>query len=122
MAAPISQLPRGPATSCCRIPKGVMLSRCAIVAAQISARDRDRMTKRSNYAPQTSHGLVEEAELAQHRSAVIVDPLAGQSVIGIECKDSAKPEFNWSACRRQSAPSTPVRTPDCDLKHKAVRC
>jgi hypothetical protein len=75
-------------------------------AAQISARDRDRMSKRSNDPPQASHGLVEEADLAQHRSAVIVDSLACQSVIGVECVDSAKPEFNRSTRRWQSAPAT----------------
>ncbi len=80
------------------------------------------MSKCSNDPPQASHGLVEEADLAQHRSAVIVDPLACQSVIGVECVDSAKPEFNRSTRRWQSAPSTSVRTTDGDLKHKAVGC
>src|SRR5206468_12672392 len=86
-------------------------------SAQVCARDRQRMTQDGDDAPQSSPGLVEEAELAQHRSTVIVDALARQLVIGVERIYRAKRELQPPVRRRQAAPRTEMRTPDGDLQH-----
>src|SRR5258708_86996 len=80
------------------------------------------MTEDGDDAPQPSHGFVEETELTEHRSAVIVDALARQLVIGVERIDPAKRELHPPARRRQAAPWTEMRTPDGDLQHDALGC
>ena len=52
------------------------------------------MTEDGDDAPPPSHGLVKEGELTQHRSAVIVDALARQPVIGVKRIDRAKRELH----------------------------
>src|SRR5512132_1107491 len=78
------------------------------------------MTEGGDDPPQPSRWLVEEAELAQHRSAVIVNALARQAVIDVERIHRAKRELHPSARRWQAAPRAEVRTPNRDLQHQAL--
>ena len=80
------------------------------------------MTEDGDDAPPPSHGLVKEAELTQHRSAVIVDALARQPVIGVKRIDRAKRELHPPPSRWQAAPRPEMRTPDRDLQNHAVGC
>ena len=63
---------------------------------------------------------MEEAKLAQHRSAVIVDALARQPVIDVERVHRAKRELHPSARRWQAAPRAEMRTADRDFQHQAL--
>src|SRR6266540_42021 len=80
------------------------------------------MTEGGDDPSRPSRGLVEEAELPQHRATVIVDALARQAVTGVERVDPAKREFQPSARRWQAAPRSKMRTPDGDLHHQAFGC
>jgi hypothetical protein len=72
-----------------------------------------------NSAP-PSRWLAEEPQLAQHRAAVIVDPLARQPVIVVERVNSAQLKLYPSARRRQAAPRTEMRASYCDLDDEAL--
>src|SRR5690348_15038744 len=91
-------------------------------AAEVRAHDRHWMTDGGDDASPPSRGLVEEAELAQHRSAVIVDALARQPVIGIERVDPAERELDPPARRWQAAPRAKMGPPDDDLQYQALGC
>jgi hypothetical protein len=80
------------------------------------------MTEHGNNPPEASHRVVEETELSQDRSAIIVNTLARQLAIGIKRVDPTKREFHPSACRRQTPPCIEVRTADQHFDHHTLRC
>jgi hypothetical protein len=59
---------------------------------------------------------VENAELAQHRPAVVVDFFSGQSVIGVEGVDTAKWELHPPPGRRETAPGAELRSANHDFE------
>jgi hypothetical protein len=63
---------------------------------------------------------VKNAQLPQDRSAVVVDFLAGQTVIGVEGVYAAEWERNSPPCRRKTTPRAEVRTADHDFNKNGV--
>src|SRR5438128_12086368 len=78
------------------------------------------MTEGGHDPPQPARRLVEEAELAQYRCAIIVNALARQPVIDVERVHCAKRKLHSSAGRWEAAPWAEMRTPDRHLQHQAL--
>jgi hypothetical protein len=66
--------------------------------------------------------LVENAELSQHRPAVVVDFFSSETVLGIERVHTAKWELDSSPRRRKTPPPAEVRTANHNFNHDCVVC
>src|ERR1700724_1945130 len=80
-----------------------------------STRNRNRMSREDADLAQRALRLVENAELSQHRPAVVVDFFAGQTIILVKCVHPAKRELDSSPCRRKITPLSEVRTANHDF-------
>ena len=64
--------------------------------------------------------LVENAELPQHRAAVVIDSFAGETVVGIEGIDTAKRELDTPAGGRKAAPRAEVSAANDDFNEDGI--
>ena len=81
------------------------------------------MAQGGDEASQRPFRLMKQTELTHHRPPVVVDALAGESVLGIEGEDAAEREFHASAgCRHSSSPDSQVGAPNRDLKNDRIAC
>src|SRR5262249_6451189 len=80
------------------------------------ARDRGRVHERRDHATDAAEGLVEHADLPQHRRAVVVDLLAEQSIVLVERVDAAQGKLDVAAGAGQASPRPRVRAADDDLE------
>lgn len=71
---------------------------------------------------QSAERLVEDAELSQHRSPVVVDFFSGQTVIGVECVHTAERKLDSPPGRRKTTPPAEVRTANHDFNQDRVLC
>ena len=63
---------------------------------------------------------MKDAELSQHRSAVVIDFLSLQAIIGVEGVNTAKRELDAPPSRRKTTPSAEVRAANDDLNQDGV--
>lgn len=84
-------------------------------------RHRQRMHQRGRDAAGHGLGLVEDAELPQHRRPVVVDPLAREALVYIEAEDAAEREFDVTAGRRQAPPRRVMPAADDGLEDDRTR-
>src|SRR5438445_7629623 len=70
----------------------------------------------------SQHGLwlVENAELSQHRSPIVVDFFSGQAIIGVERVHAAKRDLDWPPGGRQTAPLSEVGAANHDFDEDRV--
>ena len=79
------------------------------------------MAQGGDEASEPPFRLVKQTELTHHRSPVIVDAIAGKSVLGIEGVNTAKREFHASAgCRHTAPPDAQVGALNRDLKDDRI--
>jgi hypothetical protein len=65
---------------------------------------------------------VENAELSQHRTAVVVDFFTSQTVVSVEGIHTAKWELDSAPCRGKATPPAELRTANGDFNHNGVVC
>ena len=65
---------------------------------------------------------MENAELSQHRTSVVVDFFPGQTVIRVEGIHPAKWELDSAPRRRKATPTAEVRTANDHFNHDGVIC
>jgi len=80
------------------------------------------MSRQNGNLSQHALRLVENAELSQHRPAVVIDFFSRQAVIGIERVHAAKRELDPSSRRRKTTPPAEMRTVNHNLNQDGVVC
>ena len=63
---------------------------------------------------------MEDAELPQHRAAIVIDFFPSQAILGIERIDAAKRKLDSPPGRRKTAPFSQLRTANHDFKHNSI--
>lgn len=65
---------------------------------------------------------MENAQLSRDGPAIVVDPLTGETIIGVERVDSAKGELHSPTGCGETAPSAEVGTANDDFNDDSVVC
>src|SRR5262245_40703106 len=77
--------------------------------------------QQSRNAPHRAVRLVKDAELAQQRRAVVVDPLAGQAISIVEREDAAERQLDLRSRSGQPAPRAQMLSADDHLEDDGAR-
>ena len=78
------------------------------------------MDRKSGNLSQNTLRLVEDAELSQHGSPVVIDSFPCQTIIGIERVHTTERELDSSPRCRKTTPPSKVRTPNDDFDENGI--
>jgi len=78
------------------------------------------MRKGRDNAAQSAKGFAKKAELSENDPAIIVNALACEPVIRVECVDAAERKLQLASSSRKSTPGAKVRTANHDLDNDAI--
>lgn len=85
--------------------------------------DRHRMAQGDGHASKRSLRLMKQPELAHYCTPVVVDALAGESILGIEREDTAQREVQSPAgCGQPASPDPEVSSPNGNLENDRIGC
>src|SRR5581483_10823354 len=84
------------------------------------SRNRHGMRGENRNLPQRALWLVKHAKLAQHRAAVVVDALACQPVVLVECVHPAERNLNAPSGCRETAPRAQMRAANDDFNDDRI--
>jgi nitrite reductase/ring-hydroxylating ferredoxin subunit len=87
-----------------------------------SAGNGDGMGQQDTDLAQSSLGLMEHAELPEDGRTIVVNPLAGQAIVGVKRVHAAQGKFDSPSGGRQTAPIAEMSAANDDFHEDGVVC